>query len=155
MTCPKVLVKGRCNQGTFKQLVTACTVGASAARSYSFRRGWGTPCAASIMLITLTVDEWCVLPVFFPSCHRRPTKLNLLQARKVTCDQPSERSLTNGLAHSGKATSYPWTCTCPQNTHAHYKSRNGNDHLNKFVNFASKLSVSLLWPVLIKDTLAD
>jgi hypothetical protein len=30
-----------------------------------------TPCVASIMLITLTVDGWCVAASSFPSCHRR------------------------------------------------------------------------------------
>jgi hypothetical protein len=43
---------------------------------------WGTPCVASIMLVTITVEGWCVLPVFFPSCHRRSSKLNI---HKHTC----------------------------------------------------------------------
>jgi hypothetical protein len=41
------------------------------------------------MHITLTVDQWCVLPVFFPSCHRYSSKLNLLHevSRSFCTDQ--------------------------------------------------------------------
>jgi hypothetical protein len=67
-------------------------------------QAWGTPYLASIMLITLTVDGWCVLPVFFPPCHRRSTNLNFIAYAGATDRRPwPAHRLTSDMSVHRKA----------------------------------------------------
>jgi hypothetical protein len=83
---------------------------------------WGTPYIASIMLNTMTVYGWCVLPVLFPSCS---SNLDLAHHTNV-CGGPlafhyinlvSHIAFCQSLAcvvslyhHTNVCTHHGWTC---------------------------------------------
>jgi hypothetical protein len=47
---------------------------------------WGTPCVAGIMLITLTVDGWCVLPVLFAFVSQALTQISIYYRAYLTSE---------------------------------------------------------------------
>jgi hypothetical protein len=99
------------------------------------------------MLITLTVDGWCVAASSFPSCHRRSSNQNLLQT--IGCHSATQKThaprALNVVALSGSSTSQrpaavtpvSWRIRCADSTLGGY-------HI---LDSKSNLSGTLAWGV--------